>query len=295
MAYAELHCLSNFTFLRGASHAEELVARAHELGYAALAITDECSLAGIVRAHVAAKDVGMKLIVGSEIRFTDGPHVVLLATNRSGYGKLSSLITRGRRSASKGCYKLGLDDIASSMPGCLALLLADPPPALEHIHTLAASFPGRVWLAVELFRSPDDAGRLAAATELARTSGLPLVAAGDVHMHVAGRRAMQDTLTAIRLGVPVFDAGAALHPNGERHLRAHGDLAQLYPQALLDETLAVAARCTPWPASRSGSRSRPRRRRGSTSGAPPRPPSRRSRCRGRRRSPPPARRRRCTR
>ena len=83
MAYAELHCLSNFTFLRGASHAEELVARAHELGYAALAITDECSLAGIVRAHVAAKECGLKLIVGSEIRFSDGPCVVLLATNRS--------------------------------------------------------------------------------------------------------------------------------------------------------------------------------------------------------------------
>src|SRR5512139_1652913 len=242
--YAELHCLSNFTFLRGASHAEELVVRAKELGYAALAITDECSLAGIVRAHVAAKEVGLKLIVGSEIKLGEGPRVVLLATNRAGYGNLSALITQGRRSATKGRYALSLDDLRDGLPGCLALLLADPLPSLMHAQAIAARFPGRAWLAVELFRAPDDAERLAAAGELATTAGLPLVAAGDVHMHVAERRPMQDTLTAVRLGVPVFDAGAALHPNGERHLRTPGDLAQLYPQALLDETLAVAARCT---------------------------------------------------
>src|SRR4030042_2890926 len=142
-SYAELHCLSNFTFLRGASHAEELVARAHELGYAALAITDECSLAGIVRAHVAAKECGLKLIVGSEIRFSDGPCVVLLATNRAGYGNLSALITRGRRSATKGRYALSLDDMRDGLPGCLALLLTDSLPTLEYAQTLAARFPGR--------------------------------------------------------------------------------------------------------------------------------------------------------
>jgi error-prone DNA polymerase len=242
-AYAELHCLSNFTFLRGASHAEELVARAHELGYAALAITDECSLAGIVRAHVAAKEVVLKLIVGSEIKFSEGPRVVLLATNRAGYGNLSALITQGRRSAIKGRYALSLDDLRDGLPGCLALLLTDPLPSLAHAQTIAARFPGRAWLAVELFRVPDDAERLAAAGELATSAGLPLVAAGDVHMHLSERRPMQDTLTAIRLGVPVFDAGTALHPNGERHLRTRSDLAQLFPQPLLDETLAIAARC----------------------------------------------------
>lgn len=244
MAYAELHCLSNFTFLRGASHPEELVERAKALGYAALAVTDECSLAGVVRAHVAAKEAGMKLVVGSEIRLDDGPRVVLLATNRTGYGNLSALITRGRRSAAKGNYRLFLDDLKGGLPGCLALLLADPMPAPEHAQSIAARFPGSAWLAVELFRAPDDFERLAAATVLANSAGLPLVAAGDVHMHVAERRPMQDVLTAIRLGVPVFDAGDALHPNGERHLRTPGDLAQLYPQALLDETLAIVARCT---------------------------------------------------
>src|SRR5271169_3341011 len=101
-AYAELHCISNFSFLRGASHAEELVERAHELGYSALAITDECSLAGMVRAHVAAKDAGFKLIVGAAFRLDDGLHLVALAQNRAGYGNLSELITKGRRSVEKG-------------------------------------------------------------------------------------------------------------------------------------------------------------------------------------------------
>jgi error-prone DNA polymerase len=241
--YAELHCLSNFTFLRGASHAEELVTRARELGYAALAITDECSLAGSVRAHVAAKACGLKLITGSEIRFADGPRVVLLATDRTGYGNLSALITSGRRNASKGSYSLALDDIRDGLPGCLALLLADPPPSLEQARQIATVFPGRAWLAVELFRDAGDKKRLAALSELGESAGLPLVAAGDVHMHVAERRALQDTLTAIRLGVPVSDAGAALYPNGERHLREPADLTQLYPSHLLEQTLVIADRC----------------------------------------------------
>ncbi|MES1983063.1 MAG: error-prone DNA polymerase [Pseudomonadota bacterium] len=242
-AYAELHCLSNFTFLRGASHPEELVARACELGYTALAITDECSLAGIVRAHVAAKACGLKLLVGSEIRFAAGPRMVLLATDRTGYGNLSALITRGRRSAIKGSYTLALSDIQHGLPGCIALLLPDPLPSLAQAQWVAAAFPGQAWLAVELFRGAEDIDRLAALTELGAATGLPLVAAGDVHMHVAARRALQDTLSAIRLGVPVFDAGAALHPNGERHLREHTDLACLYPAELLGQTLAVASLC----------------------------------------------------
>ncbi|MEN6587045.1 MAG: error-prone DNA polymerase [Sulfuricella sp.] len=242
-AYAELHCLSNFTFLRGASHPEELAARAHELGYAALALTDECSLAGVVRAHVAAKACGLKLIVGCEMRFSEGPRVVLLATDRSGYGNLSELITQGRRSDIKGRYRLSLNDIQDGLPGCLALLLPDPLPSPAQAQYIAACFPGRSWLAVELFRAPGDKRRLAALAELGAAAGLPLLAAGDVHMHVPARRALQDTLAAVRLGVPLHEAGAALHPNGERHLRGRTDLARLYAPELLDQTLAVAARC----------------------------------------------------
>jgi error-prone DNA polymerase len=241
--YAELHCLSNFTFLRGASHAEELVERAHELGYTALAITDECSLAGVVRAHVAAKAGGLKLIVGSEFRFADGPGIVLLATNRTGYSNLSELITQGRRSDIKGRYSLALSDIRNGLPGCLALLLPEPLPTLAQARLVAAAFPGSSWLAVELFRAADDQERLAALTTLGEAAGLPLVASGDVHMHVAQRRVLQDTLTAIRLGTPVFSAGAALYPNGERHLRKPADLARIYPPQLLAQTLVVAERC----------------------------------------------------
>jgi len=241
--YAELHCLSNFTFLRGASHSEELVERAHELGYAALAITDECSLAGIVRAHVAAKKCGLKLIVGSEIRFAGGPSIVLLATDRTGYGNLSELISQGRRNDIKGRYCLAFDDIRNGLPGCLALLLPDPLPSPAQAQQLATAFPGRAWLAVELFRAADDTERLSKLTELGALAGLPLVAAGDVHMHVAQRRALQDTVTAIRLGVPIAEAGLSLHPNGERHLRERADLARLYPAELLQQTLAIAERC----------------------------------------------------
>ncbi|HET9702053.1 MAG TPA: PHP domain-containing protein, partial [Burkholderiales bacterium] len=124
--YAELHCVSNFSFLRGASHPEELAARAAELGYAALAITDECSLAGSVRAHVAAKERRLKLLTGAEFRLADGPRIALLATDRASYGDLCALITRGRRAAEKGSYRLTRADMEDSTPGCVAILI---PPA----------------------------------------------------------------------------------------------------------------------------------------------------------------------
>ncbi len=245
-AYAELHCLSNFTFLRGASHPEELVARAHALGYAALAITDECSLAGVVRAHGAAKDLGLKLLIGTEIRLVDGPQLVLLACNRAGYGNLSELITTGRRSATKGSYRLTRADLDGGLADCLAVLIPSSPPlpsCLAEAHWLAARFPDRAWIAAELLCGPDDRAQLDALRELARRTGLPLVAAGDVHMHVRSRRRLQDLLTAVRLGKPVAACGRALHPNAERHLRLRMRLAQLYPPELLAETLRLARAC----------------------------------------------------
>jgi len=241
--YAELHCLSNFSFLRGASHPEELVARASELGYAALAITDECSLAGVVRAHMAAKQVGLKLIIGAEIKFEDGLRLVLLAANRDGYGNLSQLITQGRRSAEKGRYFLQRADLENGLSDCLALLLPAADTKQADATWLAERFPGSCWIAYERLLGPDDEQRLQQAQALAYASQVPLVAAGDVHMHVRGRRALQDTLTAIRLGVPLKDAGFALHPNGERHLRSRQRLARLYPPELLAETLRIAERC----------------------------------------------------
>ena len=250
-AYAELHCLSNFSFLRGASHPEELVERAASQGYSALALTDECTLAGVVRAHLAARDAGLRLVVGSEITLDDGLALVLLATNRASYGDLCQLITRGRRRADKGSYRLGRDDVAELGASCLAVWL----PALD-LRAAAIDGTGRIdagwvrgvfgdrgWIGVELFAQAGDAARLAQCTALSRMSGLPLVAAGGALMHVRARRALQDTLTAIRLRTPLADCGHALHPNGERHLRSRARLANVYPPALLAETLKVVERC----------------------------------------------------
>jgi len=247
-AYAELHCASNFSFLRGASHPEELVARARALGYTALALTDECSLAGMVRAHLAARDAGLKLIVGSEFALTDGARLVLLAPDRAAYGNLSELITEGRRAARKGRYRLAPAAIARGAGGCLALWIpADPIDGASgpgEIEWFAATFHGRGWLAVELLRGGRDGEQLAALQQLARTIGLPLVAAGDVHMHDRDRRALQDVLTAIRHGQTVTQAVSALHPNAERHLRPRAALARLYPPELLAATVEIAGRCT---------------------------------------------------
>ncbi|MEW5863381.1 MAG: error-prone DNA polymerase [Pseudomonadota bacterium] len=241
--YAELHCLSNFSFLRGASHPEELVARAAALGYSALALTDECSLAGVVRAHVAAKQAGLKLIIGSELRLRDGAKLVLLAPDRRAYGALCALITAARRRAPKGAYSVAPEDLErAASSGLLALLPktgSDP-----DLRWFGERFAGRAWIAAELHCGPNDRAELARLRALARASGLPLVAAGDVHMHVRSRRRLQDALTAVRLGRPVHECGQALFPNGERHLRSRLRLARLYPPELLAETLAVAARCT---------------------------------------------------
>ncbi|QKS30454.1 MAG: error-prone DNA polymerase [Candidatus Accumulibacter similis] len=254
--YAELHCCSNFSFLRGASHPEELVEAAQALGYSALAITDEASLAGVVRAHKAARGCGLKLIIGAEFRLADRQQddlrLLLLAQNRAGYGNLSALITLARRRSRKGEYRLLRSDLetpallpgsSGAVPDCLALWVAAPGDSADDGRWLAQCFPARAWLAVGLHCGADDAQRLADLLALASASGLPAVAAGDVHMHRRGRRAVQDTLTAIRLRSTLSAAGLALFANGERHLRSRLRLARLYPPELLAETLRIAGRC----------------------------------------------------
>ena len=246
-AYAELHCISNFSFLRGASHAEELVARAVRLGYAALAITDECSFAGSVRAHLAARGAPLRLIHGIELRLACGMKLVLLAQNRAGYGNLATLATLGRRREAKGAYRLTRNDLAgwdgSGVPDCLALWIPTAVADAADARWLAEHFAGRAWIAFERHLRPDDAERLARLRELAAATRLPLVAAGDVHMHARSRRPLQDVLAALRLNTTVAAAGGALFANGERHLRSRLALARLYPPELLAETLKIAARC----------------------------------------------------
>ena len=250
--YAELHCLSNYTFLRGASDPEELVERAVELGYSALALTDECSIAGVVRAHVAAKKTKLKLVIGSEITLADGMKLVLLVKDIRGYEMLCELITRARRAAPKGEYRLAREDFPESTEGLMALWIPrlDPGPLPASAVArddgggwVASRFPRNAFIAVELHRGADDAGRIAQLETLGSEVGLPCLAAGDVHMHARSRKKLQDVMSAIRLKCTLVEAGRRLQPNSERHLRSIGRLAAIHPARLLAATLDVASRC----------------------------------------------------
>jgi error-prone DNA polymerase len=240
--YAELHALSNFTFLRGASHPEELVETAAGLGYEALALTDECSMSGIVRAHAAAREHGLKkLIVGAELRLRSGRKLVVLARNRNAYAALCRLLTDARRGAIKGSYELTRHAFEDGLPDCLVLWVPDHDLTLDvEDHWLRETFRDRLWIAVELLADGRQRERLARLREEGRRLQLPLVASGDVHMHCRARRILQDALTAIRHGTTVDKAGFALYPNGERHLRPLDVLQRIYPADLLEETVRIA-------------------------------------------------------
>ncbi len=242
--YAELHCLTCYSFLRGASEPEELVHRAAELGYRAFAVTDECSVAGVVRAHVAAKELGMKLIVGTEIVLVDGLKLVLLAATRTGYETMCELITLGRRAAEKGEYRLRREDVPLAAEGLLALWIPGEPIDPGEARWVAQNFPGNAWIAIELHRGPDDEGRIAAIEVVGADVGLQCIAAGDVHMHARARKRLQDVMSAIRLQCPLSQVGRRLHPNSERCLRSIGRLSALHPARLLATTLDVASRCS---------------------------------------------------
>ncbi|MGQ9574815.1 MAG: error-prone DNA polymerase [Thermoguttaceae bacterium] len=266
MQYAELHAKTNFSFLEGASHPDELVYRARELGYPALAITDRNSLAGIVRAHVAAKQAGVKLLVGAEITPADAPPVVLLAMDRGGYGRLCNLITGGRRRAAKGHCRLTFRDVADAAEGLIAAVREENSGVTGHrvhkahkryrisdafglasgrsgplltaraLQEYRAVFGDRCYLLAELDRGPDDEARLDRLVGLARQARVPLVAGGDVYYHVPERRALCDILTAIRRRVPVAEAGEYLFANAQRCLKSAEEMAAIF--ARLPEAVA---------------------------------------------------------
>jgi error-prone DNA polymerase len=240
--YAELHALTNFSFLKGASKPNEMVAAASELGYSAIAITDECSLAGVVRAHEQAKRSGLPLIIGSELRCSDGLTVIALAQSRRGYGKLSQLITKARRAAIKGSYCLDRNDLPLLEENLLIWIPGHVPHASDGIW-LREHFNNRLWLGIELHRIGDDTARLAELQSLARTLTLPATACGGALMHCAQRKPLHDVLTAIRLNTPVSECGYALQPNSECRLRTLDELQTIFPRQLLDESVAIAQRC----------------------------------------------------
>ena len=248
-AFAELHAISNFSFLRGASHPEELVRTAQTLGYRAIAITDECSVAGVVKAHLAARDLDIKLIVGSEFRIpgeTGDIHLVLLAPDRRAYGQLSQLVTLARRRAPKGDYSLDLKDLRHGLDGCLALWIPGRGSFADQLSIgiqIKELLPN-LWISLELFLERDDLDKTAHVLTLSARLNLPVVASNGARMHVPERQPLRDVLTAIRLGKTVDKLGIDLDQNRERHLRTLDGLAAIYPQEMLEETLTVANRCT---------------------------------------------------
>ncbi len=272
--YAELHCLSNFSFLRGASHPEELIERAYALGYQALALTDECSVAGVVRAHMGLKDFeqmldeaeadepgvryrrrhpAFRFLPGSEFALDDC-RLVVLPHNLEGWGHLCEFITAARGRAAKGAYQVDWSSGWQRLTHCEVLYVprrADSGLAQDgESAALRASlaqakrwFGSSLWLAVELLGAADDALWLQTLQRLGLVADVPLVAAGDVHMHVRSRKPLHDVLTAIRLGKTVADCGFALLANAERRLRHRMQLAGIYPADLLANTLVVMERC----------------------------------------------------
>jgi error-prone DNA polymerase len=276
--YAELCCSSNFSFLNGASQPEELVARAQALGYSALAITDECSLAGVVRAHAAAQSLQFRVIVGAQMRLSLAsgaaparqvpgtfppitsaaePHLVVLAQSRRGYGNLSQWITVARRRAPKGEYQAYRTDLEgkvptaptlAGLPDCTALLWVHPGQPFDTVFNHALWLKTwfgleRAGLAVVLQHGPHDALLVDVLVRVSTLTGLPLVACGGVRMHVRSRKPLLDALVATRLRCTVAQAGHALQGNAEAHLRSRVRLGHLYQPAWLAATLQVAARC----------------------------------------------------
>lgn len=253
--YSELHCISNFSFLTGASHPEELVEQAALLGYKGIAITDECSLAGVVRAHVVAKRLGLHLIIGSSFTIVGSSHIhfTAYAPNRHAYGQLSKLITLCRRRSEKGEYLLKLKDLQKHIRDCLLIWFPGKPlSSVEyqtpkenqaHIEEFVKLTGDRLWIGVEYFYSNQDALLTQKINQLKQRYQLPLIACGNVHMHIPERKRLQDIITAIRLGTTVHSAGVALHANRERYLRPLEDIAALYPPSLIEETQRLCERC----------------------------------------------------
>jgi len=248
MSYVELEVTSNFSFLRGASHPEELVAQAARLGHPAIGLADRASLAGVVRAHGAAKTAGIRLLVGARIDPADGPPLLLYPTDRAAYGRLCRLITLGRRRAPKGQCFLAWRDVADQAEGQMAIVLPPERPDDGFGQALAryrATFGDRLSLAARHRLRGDDARRLFELAGLSERAGVPLVATNDVHYHLPDRRPAQDVLTCIREGWRLEEAGARLFANAERHVKGAEAMRRLFcdhPQAVA-RTLAIAQQC----------------------------------------------------
>jgi error-prone DNA polymerase len=246
--YAELQVTSNFSFLRGASHPEELVRQARALEHEAVAIADRNTLAGIVRAHGAARDMGMRLVVGCRLDLEDGTSALCFPTDRAAYARLCRLLTRGKRRATKGDCRLAYDDLVEFGAGQVLLALPPERPGVDFtgfLDRLGTDFRGRAYLAGQHLYRGDDAKRLHRLAALAERFALPLVATKDVLYHLPERRRLQDVVACIREGCTIAEAGFRLHAHAERHLKPAAEMARLFRDhpAALARTLEIVERC----------------------------------------------------
>ena len=248
IVYAELSVTTNFSFLRGASHARELVMRAAELGHVAIGIADRNTMAGIVRAHVAAKEVGLRLLVGARLVPEDGPEIITYPMDRSAYGRLSRLLSEGKMKAAKGACHLTLSEILNASEG--QILIAIPPDIpsqdfSDKLHEISRAAPGRTYLAARYTYSGRNRERLARLSELANRANVPLLATNDVLYHVPERRPLQDVLTCIRHHHTIDTAGFLLEANGERHLKTGAEMTRLFKgfEPAITCTAEIAERC----------------------------------------------------
>jgi error-prone DNA polymerase len=241
--YAELQVTTNFSFLHGASHPDELVLTAAALGHRAIAITDRNSLAGIVRAHHAAKEVGIRLVIGCRLDLRDGTSLLAYPTDRDAYGRLTRLLTLGKRRAPKGECHLDYGDVVALGAGLIIVVLPSGDPYLAT--RVAKDFRDRAYLAVHHLYRGDDARRLARLAALGEASGLRLVATNDVLYHVPERRPLQDVLTCIREGCTIAEAGYRLAANAERHLKTPQEMKRLFRgrEDAVERSLEIAERC----------------------------------------------------
>ena len=247
--YAELQTTSNFSFLCGASHPQELIEEAVALGLSALAITDRNTLAGVVRAHVTAKAFDLPFIVGCRLELEDGPNLLCYPTDRAAYGRLSHLLTLGKRKSKKGACHLTLEDICNHAVGQVFILL--PPERFAHdsltrsYQTIIDRLGTSCYLAAHYTYRGDDRRRIAHLDRLARSISAPLIATGDVLYHTPQRRPLQDVVTCIREHTTISKAGFLLEANSERHLRTPSDMVRLFKgyEGALARTLEVVERC----------------------------------------------------
>ncbi len=252
MGYAHLHTITNFTFLTGASHPPEYIYRAVELGYSALAITDECSLAGIVKAYNAIKeltelDITFKLIVGSRFQLSNGMQLIAIAPTRQAYAELSGFITLARRRAPKGEYEAHFEDLRFRLQNCLIIWVgqanADIENPLSLLQSLQQGFPDRLWFGVNHQLRGGEQQAFQQWYPQAQALGVPLVACGEALMHEQKRKPLQDVLTAIRHNTTLADMGTQLCSNAEAYLKSLPELVGIYPDELLLETAVIADQC----------------------------------------------------